>query len=224
MKILDKPINNELRGMLDSYRHLFLESVKELPDLVSGNLDDNKGDDLEYLKMIMSDPTFTGNAEKYYYYGSKLYLDLIHAFDVSPKSLDLCHQLRKVDAELFSYMNEDNQWHFAARHYYPPGSYMSWHDNRMAYGYNIMFTWSEKGDGSFKYWDNKTEEIVEVLDTPGWSTKVAYYGPSDMSEEDGSFTPTDDSFFHCFSNNDNRFTFAFYTRDESLWKKGIEKI
>lgn len=59
---------------------------------------------------------------------------------------------------------------------YPPGGYISWHNNANCPGYNLIFTWSETGDGSFSYWDTKEEKIVEIPDKKGWSCKGAYFG------------------------------------------------
>jgi hypothetical protein len=236
MEVLDKPINTELRRLLDSYRHIFLEIYNKDPQWVSGPFGDNKGIDKEYLDKVKKDPTFAGNPEYRYLANAKNWMYLVEATVIEDDVLELAKQLVKADTELFSYINEKetilqpgdpdllNEWNFAARHYYPPGGHMSWHDNRMAWGYNIMFTWSEKGDGTFKYLDNKTKEIVEISDVPGWSTKVGYYGPCNEDPVTGTYKPTDDTFWHCFSNNDNRFTFAFYTRSKSLWEKGVEKI
>lgn len=223
MEILDREINTELRRLLDSYRHIFLEIYNKDPQWVSGPFGDDKGLSKEYLDKVMKDPMFMGDPEYRYLANAKNWLSLVEATNIDNDISELAKQLVKADTELFSYMNEDDKWHFAARHYYPPGGHMSWHDNRMADGYNIMFTWSEKGDGDFRYWDTKTEEIVVLDDTPGWSTKVGYYGPC-KELDDGSFKLTDDSFFHCFSNNDDRFTFAFYTRDKTSWEKAVEKI
>ena len=59
---------------------------------------------------------------------------------------------------------------------YPPEGYISWHNNANCPGYNLIFTWSETGDGSFSYWDTKEERIVEIPDKKGWSCKGAYFG------------------------------------------------
>ena len=191
MKILDKPINTELRRLLDSYRHIFLEIYNKDPQWVSGPFGDDKGISKEHLDKVMKDKVFLGTPEYRYLANAKNWMYLVEATVIEDDVLELAKQLVKAYTELYSYINgkvtsnktedfmtvKENEWNFAARHYYPPGGHMSWHDNRMAWGYNIMFTWSEKGDGSFMYWDNKTEEIVEVPDVPGWSTKVGYYGP-----------------------------------------------
>jgi hypothetical protein len=59
---------------------------------------------------------------------------------------------------------------------YPPNGYISWHNNANASAYNLIFTWSETGDGCFKYIDGHTGKMVTVQDVPGWQCKAGYFG------------------------------------------------
>jgi len=59
---------------------------------------------------------------------------------------------------------------------YPPGGFISWHNNANAPGYNFIFTWSETGEGSFSYVDGKTGDEVVLQDKPGWQCKAGYFG------------------------------------------------
>lgn len=59
---------------------------------------------------------------------------------------------------------------------YPPGGYISWHNNANASAYNLIFTWSETGDGYFKYIDGETKEEIVIKDKPGWQCKASYFG------------------------------------------------
>ena len=59
---------------------------------------------------------------------------------------------------------------------YPPGGYISWHNNANAAAWNLIFTWSETGEGYFKYWDLEKKEVVYMHDKPGWSLKAGYFG------------------------------------------------
>jgi len=59
---------------------------------------------------------------------------------------------------------------------YPPGGWISWHNNANAAGYNVIFSWSENGDGWFDYWDLEKKERVRVQDVPGWQCKMGYFG------------------------------------------------
>ena len=59
---------------------------------------------------------------------------------------------------------------------YPPGGYIAWHNNANAPGYNFIFSWSETGDGWFKYVDPNNQQVVTVQDKPGWQLKAGYFG------------------------------------------------
>lgn len=59
---------------------------------------------------------------------------------------------------------------------YPPNGYISWHNNANASAYNLIFTWSETGDGCFKYIDGHTGNEVVVQDAKGWQCKAGYFG------------------------------------------------
>ena len=59
---------------------------------------------------------------------------------------------------------------------YPPGGYISWHNNANAAAYNIILTWSETGDGYFTYFDINKQEFIRIQDKPGWQCKVGYFG------------------------------------------------
>lgn len=63
----------------------------------------------------------------------------------------------------------------ALKMYYPPDGYIGWHHNANAHGYNILFTYSETGEGAFLYQHPITKEIVEMKDKKGWSAKVGCY-------------------------------------------------
>lgn len=64
---------------------------------------------------------------------------------------------------------------------YPPKGYISWHNNANAAGFNLIFTWSETGDGWFKYMDIYGREIT-IKDKKGWSLKAGYFGTYDENK------------------------------------------
>jgi len=66
---------------------------------------------------------------------------------------------------------------------YPPGGLISWHNNANAPGYNIIFTWSEKGDGYWEHLDPDTGEIVRIQDVAGWQCKYGYFGHYDQFDK-----------------------------------------
>lgn len=66
--------------------------------------------------------------------------------------------------------------------YYPPGGFVGWHNNWNATAFQILFTWSEKGDGYFKYWDKQKDQIVTIEDKPGWQCRWYYFAPQTQPE------------------------------------------
>lgn len=84
---------------------------------------------------------------------------------------------------------------------YPPGGYISWHNNANAPAYNFIFTWSETGDGWFKYWDWDKNEIVTIPDKKGWQCKAGYFGPYTQ--------PKETLCYHAASTDCLRMTIAF---------------
>jgi hypothetical protein len=66
---------------------------------------------------------------------------------------------------------------------YPPGGYIGWHTNENASAHNLLFTWSETGDGYFEYVDPETKEIVRMKDKKGWSCKAGYFGSKNQPEK-----------------------------------------
>ena len=47
---------------------------------------------------------------------------------------------------------------------YPPKGFISWHNNANASAYNLIFTWSETGEGYFKYIDGYTGNEIWICD------------------------------------------------------------
>lgn len=60
--------------------------------------------------------------------------------------------------------------------YYPPGGFVGWHTNQNNSGYQFIFSWSEKGDGYFQYYDKKKKEIVKLPDKSGWQARYYHFG------------------------------------------------
>lgn len=59
---------------------------------------------------------------------------------------------------------------------YPPGGYISWHNNANASAHNLILTWSETGEGDFSYLDREKSKLIKIKDLPGWQCKVGYFG------------------------------------------------
>ena len=63
--------------------------------------------------------------------------------------------------------------------YYPANGYVGWHTNWNAYGYQMIITWSESGDGYFSYYDKETKSIVTHHDRAGWQARWYRFGRKD---------------------------------------------
>ena len=83
---------------------------------------------------------------------------------------------------------------------YPPGGFIDWHNNANSTTYNILFTWNETGDGWFKWYDMKKDEVVTMPDKKGWSAKVGYYP---------SYGESEPPLYHCASTDSWRITMAY---------------
>lgn len=66
--------------------------------------------------------------------------------------------------------------------YYPPEGFVGWHTNWNSASYQILFTWSETGEGYFRYKDPKTGDIVTLQDKPGWNVRYHYFGSKEEPE------------------------------------------
>jgi hypothetical protein len=97
---------------------------------------------------------------------------------------------------------------------YPPDGFIAWHNNANAVGYNLIFTWSETGEGWFKYLDKYGNEIL-ITDKKGWSLKAGYFGNYD----DGQLC------YHAAYTKCWRLTQSFVvSQDIDYWKDCIEMI
>ncbi len=84
---------------------------------------------------------------------------------------------------------------------YPESGFISWHNNANAPAYNFIFTWSETGDGWFKWYNQETKEVVTVHDKAGWQCKAGYFGPYEG--------PSNALCYHAAHTNCLRMTIAF---------------
>jgi hypothetical protein len=84
---------------------------------------------------------------------------------------------------------------------YPPGGWIAWHNNANATAYNLIFTWSEKGTGSFDYYDWKTNKVISLQDKPGWQCKYGYFGHYGE--------PQDKLVYHCAKTDCWRMTVSY---------------
>lgn len=83
---------------------------------------------------------------------------------------------------------------------YPPEGFVAWHTNWNSPSYQILFTWSETGEGYFRYKDPSTGEIITLHDKPGWNVRYHYFGSVEEKEH---------VLWHCAYTKCDRFSFAY---------------
>lgn len=95
--------------------------------------------------------------------------------------------------------------------YYPPNGFVGWHTNWNACAYQIIFTWSEEGDGYFSYYDRDRDEIITEPDVKGWQARWYRFGRLNEPKH------------HCWHaawTNCPRFTLAFkYPYNRGLYEQ-----
>jgi hypothetical protein len=133
--------------------------------------------------------------------------------DITPKTVkfrDASSQLNsRLMEELSARVNTLNT-------VYPPKGFISWHNNANASGFNVLFTWSETGDGWFKYYDQKKKEIVTIPDVPGWQCKMGYFG---------SYIDPEKLCYHAAYAECWRISVAYvFAEADELWQDIIEDI
>jgi hypothetical protein len=101
---------------------------------------------------------------------------------------------------------------------YPPDGFIAWHNNANASAYNLIFTWSETGDGYWKHIDPNTNEEVLVPDVPGWRCKAFYFGAYKDDPKD--------IVYHMASTDCWRMTisYMFDRKHKDYWLDVIEEI
>lgn len=99
--------------------------------------------------------------------------------------------------------------------YYPADGYIGWHTNWNASGYNVLFHFSQTGEGFFEYVDPITKEHHQVHDKPGWTAKVGYFG---------NIEEPDQVVYHKAETKCPRLTFAYVIPDKDLWEMMIEDL
>ena len=85
--------------------------------------------------------------------------------------------------------------------HYPPNGLTGWHTNWNANAYQVLFTWSETGDGFFTYYDIQQDKVVTIQDKPGWQCRWYYFGRKDE--------PQHHCWHACYSGKSRRMTLAF---------------
>ena len=120
---------------------------------------------------------------------------------------------KRLNSKLIEFLSCRNN---ALNACYPPGGFISWHNNANAPGYNIIITYSETGDGWFDYWDIDKKKRVRIQDKPGWQAKMTYFGPYDSPDK---------LCYHAAYTNCYRITVAFvFAEADEFWQEVIEDL
>jgi len=98
---------------------------------------------------------------------------------------------------------------------YPPDGFIGWHNNANASQHNLIFTWSQDGDGWFKYIDPVTQEVITIQDEKGWNLKAGHFGAYGSG----------DVVYHAARTNCYRMTLSYVLgHDEQYWEDCIDYI
>ena len=142
------------------------------------------------------------------------YPEISYSYDLKAGDLpgEFQEKYQDLSTELCTWLGARNE---AVHVYYPKNGFMSWHNNWNAPGYNILLSYTKNGGGFFKYRDPKTHEVIEMLDTPGWSCKVGYYGRG---------REPDKVYYHTAGTHEPRLTLGFVIPNLDMWRDMIEDI
>ena len=101
--------------------------------------------------------------------------------------------------------------------WYDEGGYVCWHHNADVPGRNILFTWSEKGNGVFKTYNERADIITEYEDQKGWVVKNnLFYGHHDAAKHGYSW--------HSMYTEGKRFSLAFRINDTEWTNELLEEF
>lgn len=156
---LPSEIENKLYEFSDQF---FSQDLNEIKGFAEKKLDTQYAVSNEYLAEMKSRPDNVGFPEEAYGYDFKAFRH----------SSEWNQMMQDLDKSLMSFTGSNQN---ALKMYYPEGGYIGWHNNANAPGYNVLFTYSETGEGDFRYINPVTGELVVMPDIKGWSLKVGYY-------------------------------------------------
>lgn len=194
-RMIDVPINNEeLIGILDNFLW-FYEERENLSKYVYLTGEDSSKKDWvsdEYLDVVYSEGQgHEGYPEKIKGWNvdtDKIITNRKNLQNDGDKTEQEQHTWLAKASEQFSKSNFDLGAFLCIRNnalatLYPPDGFISWHNNANAPAYNFIFTWSETGEGCFKYVDATTGETVVLQDKKGWNCKAGYFGSYNEYEQ-----------------------------------------
>lgn len=195
-----------MRGDIDDHLFLMAENKKEDREYYTGP---------EFLDKVMAQ----GESHKGYPDVMRSYTGLMPAKSgdnakyKSSKSQEFVDASSRLNSRLMEVLSARTN---TLNTVYPPGGFISWHNNANASGYNILFSWSETGDGWFEYFDMEKQERVRINDVPGWQCKMGYFGP---------YYKPETVCYHAASTNCWRISVAYvFAEEDTMWQYVIEDI
>lgn len=204
--------NSRLQGILSSISDVVFDD-KNLSKLSQRQI--HKGDDLIQDLHPASDEYFTKARQlpiqDYNYPRSSLGTQT-HAYERGGSGF--FHEL--VSKQLMKLQNTLGCQSNALCMLYPDDGYIGWHHNGNAPGYNVLFSYSQDGDGYFKYYDKEKDKIIYMQDNPGWNVKCGYY-PDERREPDRVY-------WHAAATKKARLSVAFIINNRDMWINMIEYI
>ena len=169
LTIRNKQIISDLNWVRDKVLSADIERISQLPDMLLFNPPDAEHDGEKYLSEFylnkhMNDPEHVGFPIEH----------MSAPFDrLSLKNEEL------KEVELYArtdFVTNGGANDNAVFLYYPPGGFVGWHTNQNNSGHQFIFSWSEKGDGYFQYYDKQKKEIIKLPDKAGWQARHFHFG------------------------------------------------
>lgn len=212
-------VNKEVLSILDEFKALWWDDRDRMSDFFAPNCGPEKWeqDREQWLSDKYKDEIISmGSSHNGFPVTMKAYsLTAQHSLDYRASNIERAKKWTDLNEKLQSILGTRQNALCAT---YPPGGYISWHNNANASSYNLVITWSETGDGWWKHVDPYTNEVVTVHDKPGWQAKAFYFG---SYEDDPKHLV-----YHAASTDCWRMTlgYMFDTRHKEYWEDVIEEL
>jgi len=205
-------VNPQILSVLDKTRDMFLEHEDTCTELAEVILDSMSLQDEKTYVDDGIDKTPTPDWEKYC---SEEWLwkqydkgENHSGFPEQAYGFQVAHGVRNrpdLFTDLKNWAKGDLPREFGASSsslvsYYPPNGFVGWHTNWNAFGWQMILTWSQDGDGYFSYYDKEKNEIITEQDVKGWQGRWYRFGRLDEPEH---------HCWHCAWTNCPRITLAF---------------
>ena len=203
--------NLSVLSILEDFRYTYRDMYKpeECCELLSPGLEnsaDQYTSEEEMRRIIALGENHQGAAEHGY------------SYPIKPDHYQGTHpeEYRKTYIALDKRLKEElGLYSSALSQLYPPKGFICWHNNANASMFNVIFTWSQDGDGWFKYVEPTTGEVITIQDEKGWNMKAGFFGAYGSG----------DVVYHAARTNCYRMTLSYVLgHDFDYWKDMIDYI